>query len=94
MGSAHNMFGSVHAVHMAVDEAPEICLLDGEEGEGGACSLREGDDGRLRFGGFVVQDIVRGETVEEVLGHANHQVRTTPLCGTGVDVPSALGNEA
>jgi hypothetical protein len=77
MGSAHNMFGSVHAVHMAVDDAPQINLRGGEEGECEACSLTEGDDGRLRFGSFVIQDIVRGETVEEVLGHANHQVCQT-----------------
>eukprot|EP00884_Botryococcus_braunii_P003545 jgi/Botrbrau1/13191/Bobra.0351s0004.1 len=75
MGSAHNMFGSVNTVHVLADE--ELCggedLSGPEQAVGLDCPLTEGDDGKLRFGSFVIDDIVRGQNIEEVLLQANHQ---------------------
>lgn len=80
MGSAHNMFGSVNAVHVLAEDGTcgEAEVRGRVEVVGMETSLAEGDDGRLRFGRFIVDDIVRGQTIEEVLSQANHQV-TFPL---------------
>lgn len=76
MGSAHNMFGSLNAVHVLAEDSAcgEVEMRGRVEVVGMETSLAEGDDGRLRFGRFVVDDIVRGQTIEEVLSQANHQV--------------------
>ncbi|KAK9830421.1 hypothetical protein WJX72_011676 [[Myrmecia] bisecta] len=74
MGSAHNMFGATHAVHVRATPKKRSPTegRKSQSGEPAGGGLVE-EGGQLCGEGFVVDHIVAGETIEEVLSRAQHQ---------------------
>ncbi|BDA46967.1 Biosynthetic arginine decarboxylase [Coccomyxa sp. Obi] len=64
MGSAHNMFGSTHCV---VVRAADCCISPMPDD----AVLHDGE-GKILGNGFVVDHILRGETMADVLGRSQH----------------------
>ena len=71
MGSAHNMLGSTNTVHVRLDTAAAHCPQEGRHTGPGAVS--SSTDGVLHGNGFVVERIMSGENMQQVLARTNHQ---------------------
>ncbi len=69
MGSIHNMFGSLNTVVVRAGEPQQPTDLSASCM---SCMSLDSLDGQRAGEGFVVERVVRGETIAEVLSRAHH----------------------